>query len=130
MITIGPDFRPPPTIGPFQIAFLELWIDTIVQLDREYGGTWILTSWYRDPMRNTEVGGKAMSLHLVGLGGDFVVERSILRDAFCGLGSLVGLCKELPIFAIENRYRRRAPPYTQAVLEPNGSYHYELDLTP
>ena len=129
MIVLGPDFRPPPTIGPFQVAFLSLWIDTISKLDAEYGGTWTLTSWYRDAARNAAVGGVMGSLHQVGLAGDFTVERSIVSDALCGLGSLLGLCKTLPLFAIENRFRRLAQPYTQALREPNGSYHYELDLS-
>lgn len=128
MIEIGPDFRAPPQFGPFQIAFLELWINTIFKLDQEYGGTYTLTSWYRDPMRNMQVGGVSGSLHTMGLAGDFTVDRSILSSALCGLGSLFGLCKEPPLFYAVNAWKRLAPPFTQALQEPNGSYHYELDL--
>lgn len=130
MIVIGPDFRVPRTLGPFQIAFLVLWIDTLTKIDAEFGALTItLTSWARDEMQNAAAGGVANSLHRVGLAGDFTVDRGILSGLACGLGGLIGLCRELPIGAIEGRFRRLAPPYTQALREPNGSYHYELDLS-
>lgn len=128
MIVVGPDFRPPPSFTPFSIAFLELWLNTLVRLDQEFGGVITLTSWFRDPMRNAQVGGVRGSLHQAGLAGDFTVQRSIISDAFCGLGSLVGLCREPPLFVYTNRFKALAPPFTQALREPNGSYHYELDL--
>lgn len=133
MIVAGPDFRPPPQLGTLQLVFILLALQTLIDEQAQYGESMItLTSWYRDPMRNAQVGGVSGSLHLQGLALDFVVNResigATLANAACGIGSIFGLCKPRPAFSKINAWRRLAPPFTQAVLEQNGSTHYELDL--
>ena len=130
MIVIGPDFRIPPDLGPLQVAFLLLWFEALRRYEAQFpGATITLTSWYRDAMRNAQVGGVLGSLHQVGLAGDSTVDRSIVRSALCGVGSLVGLCAAPGPFSFSNSFRSLAPPYTQALQEANGSFHFELDLS-
>lgn len=131
MIVVGPDFRVPPDLGLLQLVFIVLALQAIENYDREFpGATITLTSWYRDAMRNAQVGGVMGSLHTMGLALDTTVSRPLLPSIACGVGSIFGLCREPPVFAYSNSFRRIAPPLTQALQEPNGSFHFELDLTP
>lgn len=119
MIVIGPDFRVPPDFGPLQAAFLLLWFEALRRYEQQYpGATITLTSWHRDAMRNAQVGGVLGSLHTRGLAGDSTVERGFFNSIFASP----------PVFAFVNSFRSIAPPYTQALQEPNGSFHFELDL--
>lgn len=134
MIVLGPDFRLPPQMGLLQLVFLVLAIDALEREQLEYGEQLItLTSYYRDPMRNAEVGGVKNSLHQVGLALDFTsaplgsVVGNVVNGIACGVGSIFGLCKERPLFSKLNAFRRIAPPLTQAVVESDHT-HYELDL--
>lgn len=137
MIVAGPDFRVPPDFGTnvVQQIFILLALQTLLDEQATYGESMItLTSWYRDAARNAAVGGVSGSLHTRGLALDFtssdpVTVGGVLSGAACGVGSLFGLCKPRPAFSKISAWKRLAPPFTQAVLERNGSYHYELDLT-
>jgi len=129
MIVAGPDFRPPPQLGVLQFVFIVLAIQALQTYDMMFGpATITLTSWFRDPMRNAQVGGVPNSLHQVGLALDFTVRRDALPAIACGLGSVFGLCKEPGPFTLSNLWRQLAPPFTQTQNEPNGSSHWELDL--
>jgi len=72
MIVAGPDFRVPPQLTDLQIIFLILVIATIASLPQE-NVIYVMTSWFRDPMRNLEVGGKSNSLHVAGLAIDVAI---------------------------------------------------------
>jgi len=129
VIVVGPDFRVPPQLGILQLVFIILALQAIEAYESEFpGATITLTSWYRDAMRNAQVGGVLGSLHTQGLALDSVVDRSVIRSVACGVGSLVGLCREPGVFSYTNAFKRIAPPFTQALQEPNGSFHFELDL--
>lgn len=133
MITVGPDFRPPPQIGVFQLVFVYLALQTLLLEEQEFGGDHVITSWYRSPERNELVGGVPDSLHQVGLAWDIADEDlsvgNVLRGAACGLGSFVGLCTPRPLFSLQRRFLGMAPPFTQALREDDHT-HLELDLTP
>jgi len=136
MIVAGPDFRPPPQLGVLELVFILLVLDTLARENAEYGEQLItLTSWYRTPERNAAVGGVPGSLHTKGLAIDFTsaplgsFAGNVISGIACGVGSIFGLCKERPVFSKPNAWRRVAPPFTQAVIEPNTSNHWELDLS-
>lgn len=138
MIVAGPDFRVPQPLGVLQLVFILLALQTLIEDQAEYGERmYVLTSWARNPMQNAEAGGVKNSLHQVGLALDIddvtPISLSGVASGFvCGVGSLFGLCKERPAFALGNRWRRIAPPFTQAVLSPTAGgsvQHFELDLT-
>jgi len=134
MIVAGPDFRVPPQLGILQLVFIVLAIQAIESDQMEYGEQLVtLTSWYRDPGRNLEVGGKANSLHPAGLALDFTSSEiggsgtQLINGLACGVGSLFGLCRTRPPFSKVRAFQRIAPPVTQALQEADH-FHYELDL--
>lgn len=84
MIQAGSGFRPPPGLGQgptgeLQLALLLVVLLAVVMTLASFPGTYVFTSWFRDPMRNAEVGGVPNSRHLLGLGLDVAVNPDRLR---------------------------------------------------
>lgn len=127
MITAGPDFRPPPQLGPLQLVTLYLVLQTILEFEAEFGGDHVFTSWFRSAARNNLVGGVRNSRHLTGLAIDVADVTSPARRIACGLGSVVGLCREPRIGELRRRFMALVPGITQAVLESDHT-HFELDF--
>jgi hypothetical protein len=123
MISAGPDFRAPPQLGELQIAFIILAIFAIATQPQE-GFRYVLTSWYRTPIRNMEVGGQSNSLHLAGLALDVAVfdDRPLLTrlsDSIFAEGSLFSR-------GLQGSWRMFGPAF-QALVE-SDHVHLELDL--
>lgn len=65
--------RPPP--AAFVAAapvFYRSFVDRLNPIIVAFGGT--VSSWYRDPVRNRQVGGNPCSQHLIGTAADVVLE--------------------------------------------------------
>lgn len=119
MIVAGPDFRGPPNLTDVQVIFIILCIAVIapsIEL-----ATFILTSWFRDPMRNDLVGGVPNSLHQVALALDVDIDTSFAANVF----TLAQASRQLAE-AIAKRWRAFGPSF-QAVVE-SDHLHLELDL--
>lgn len=118
MIRPGPDLRAPPVFGELQFVFLILVLAALEDGSGRFN--WRITSWYRDPQRNAEVGGVANSLHVAGLAMDIVPEQapSFLSRIFSP-SDATGLI---------SRWRSFGPIF-QGIQE-GDHIHLELDVTP
>lgn len=126
MILAGPDFRVPPRVGELQLLFILLVIYTLMS----YSETTVITSWYRDALRNAMVGGVGGSLHVQGLAVDVVIMRqgSVLRE---GVDLVRGLFGSQPTLNLSyadlaNAWRSLGRGF-EAVAE-GDHLHLELDL--
>lgn len=129
MIVRGPDLRQPPSIRIEQ-ALLLVFVIILLQMAEDDAGVvpvnYTLTSWYRDPVRNMQVGGVPTSLHLQGLAVDVVPD-------FPGLPSVVNT-----FAGARNSLRQRAAILANELglgsliqtLDEGDHVHIELDLTP
>lgn len=115
----GADFRPPPMLGEAQILFIILVIAALAPSLPI--ATFVLTSWYRDPMRNELVGGVAGSLHQVGLAIDIDIDTGLAENLFT-----FGQASKQIADLVASRWRRFGPAF-QAVVE-SDHLHLELDL--
>lgn len=120
MIAVGRDLRIPPNFGALQAAFILIVFAVLMRFASIAEIT--LTSWYRDPIRNAQVGGAPGSRHLQGLAIDIVVSTGFAANVFT-----LGQASRQIYEDIAAQWRRFGPIF-QVELE-SDHLHLELDLS-
>lgn len=132
MIRPGPGFAAPPglgsgNVGELQFALLLVVIVTIVSTAQSFAGDYVLTSWFRDAMRNAMVGGVPNSRHLLGLGLDVAVNPDPLRTVL-SLGLEAGSARTSLLLNFRRLVRELGLGAAWQAVDEGDHVHFEVDF--
>ena len=132
MIQPGPGFRPPPGLGQgptgeLQVALLLVVLLACVMTLASFPGTYVFTSWYRDPARNAAVGDVPNSRHLLGLGLDVAVNPDRLRT-LATLGLEAGAARTALLLNFRRLREMLGLGSRWQAVDEGDHVHFEIDF--